>query len=358
MTRLVIVALAATTFLLTACASLKNESVPLTTAESQTEIASERPVDFQIIYIVHGDANYTYHDSTGKRHTADSEAVAQALDVAQHSSRSEVFIFHQQPQHVKWFHRKPDGALYHYRGGILLHEQAYSRAQDSDFDMEADLVHKYGTQGSSHRLTRFFIYFGHEIPEWAGRNYSESYPEQKFSMAEFTRGLDRFGKPDSNPEKPFALIVLSTCYGGTPTTMNRLSPYTRFALASPAYLHLSYLDTRAFKQLPESSSVPFDTEKIRALAADMAHQSFERLKTNTQTEITVAVYDLQRTTFPQMFKDTKNGNTLANGYHDCAEDPGFDSTSAAVGVEVYYQMPRFGALKNKTRHSGWECPGK
>ncbi len=140
--------------------------------------------------------------------------------------------------------------------------------------------------------------------------------------------------------------------------MNRLSPYTRFALASPAYLHLSYLDTRAFKQFPESGSVPFDTEKTRALAAEMAHQSFERLKTNTQTEITVAVYDLQKTTFPQIFVDSKNWETRTNGYHDCAEDPGFDSASAATGVEVLYHAPRFGALKNKTHHSGWECPGK
>jgi len=346
------------TFLLTACASLKNESVPLTTAEPQTKIAVDRTVDFQIIYIVHGDANYSYHDSTGKRHAADSEAVAQALDVAEHSPRAEVFIFHQQPRHVKWFHQKPDGALYHFRGGILLQEQTYSRAQDSDFDVEAGLVHKYATESSSHPLTRFFIYFGHEIPETGGGNYSESYPERNFSLAEFTRGLDRFGKPDSNPEKPFALIVLSTCYGGTPTIMNRLSPYTRFALASPAYLHLSYLDTRAFKQLPDSSSDPFNTEKIHALAADMAHQSFERLKTNTQTEITVAVYDLQKTIFPKTFTDSKNWKTRTNEYHDCAEDPGFDSTRAATGMEVLYQAPRFGVLKNKTEHSGWECPGK
>jgi hypothetical protein len=241
---------------------------------------------------------------------------------------------------------------------MRLQEQTYSRAQDSDFNVEAGLFHKYEMPSSSHRLTRFFIYFGHEIPESGGRNYSESYPERNFSLAEFTRGLDRFEKPDSNPEKPFDLLVLSTCYGGTPTVMNGLSSYTRFALASPAYLHLSYLDTRAFKQLPESGSVPFDTEKIRALATEMAHQSFERLKTNTQTEITVAVYDLQKTAFPKIFTGSKNGKTLTNGYHDCAEDPGFDSTRAATGVDVHYLAPRFGVLKSKMRHSGWECPGK
>jgi hypothetical protein len=354
----IVLALAATVIWLTACASSKRGPVPLETEEPRTNTDSTKPIDFQLIYIVHGDANYSYHDSTGKRHAADSEAVAQAMDVARHSPRSEVFIFHQQPRHAKLFRQTPDGDFYHYRGGFRLHEQAYSRSQDGDFEVEAGLLEKYGARSFSRPLIRFFIYFGHEIPASEGRGYSQSYPERNFSLAEFNRGLGRFRGPASNPEKPFALIVLSTCYGGTLTVMNTLSPHAQFVLASPAYLHLSFLDTRAFEQLPVSSSTPFDADGIHALATDMARQSFERLKENTQTEITVAVYEIQKTVFPRIYSDSRNWNKLAGGYHDCAEDPGFDSVSAASGVEVFYQPPRFGVLKNKLRHSGWECPGK
>jgi hypothetical protein len=345
-------------FWLTDCASSMREPVPFESEELRTDTGSTEPIDFQLIYIVHGDANYSYHDSTGKRHAADSEAVVQAMDVAGHSPRSEVFIFHQQPRRVKLFRQTPDGALYHYRGGVRLHERGYSRSQDSDFEVEAGLLEKYDARSSSRSLIRFFIYFGHEIPASVGRSYSQSYPGRNFSLAEFNRGLGRFRGLSSNPEKPFALIVLSTCYGGAPTVMSVLSPHAQFVLASPAYLHLSFLDTRAFEQLPESDSVPFDADKIHALATDMARQSFEKLKENTQTEITVAVYEIQKIVFPRIYSEARNWNTLAGGYHDCAEDPGFDSVSAASGVEVFYQPPRFGVLKSKPRHSGWECPGK
>ncbi len=89
----------------------------------------------------------------------------------------------------------------------------------------------------------------------------------------------------------------------------------------------------------------------------MAEQSFEHLKENTQTEITVAVYDVRNAGFPEAFAESGNWKTRETGYHDCAEDSAFDSASAEKGVEVFYQAPRFGPLKNKPRHSGWECPG-
>ena len=343
--------------LLTSCASSKERPTYRTDADTRAETASSGPVNFQIIYVVHGDANYTYHDSTGKWHAADSEAVVQALYVARNSPQTEVFIFHQKVRRTKLFGRTTDGVFYHYRGGIRIHEEAYSRLQDSNFRIESDLYHEYSLPSLSQPLTSFFVYSGHEFPASDGAVYSQSYPKRNFSLPEFARAIDRFQGPASDREKPFALIVLSTCYGGSPATIKTLSTFCHFLVASPAYLHLSYLDTRAFKDLSESGAVPLDTGKIHAVATEVARQSFNRLQENTQTEITVAVYDVQKTTFPQLLSNSKNWITQSTGYHDCMEDSGFDPVVAALGVEVYYRPPRFGALKNKPQHSGWECSG-
>ena len=344
---------------LAACAGSRQEPDQTRDQTSKSSVPSDSNINFQLIYIVHGDADYNWHDSTGQQHRADAEAVAQALDVARNSPHSEVFIFHQSPRHVKWFGKNLEGMFYQYRHGILLHQEPYSRMDDSDFEEEARLFHQHVLSPANRAPTRFFIYFGHEIPVQNGENYSHSYPDKNFSQADFVRGLDRLEPPQSTADatKSFALAVLSTCYGGTPGMLTAIAPYAQYVVASPAYLHLSFLDTRAFKEL-DGDSTPLDAEKVHALADSMAEQSFVSLRKNTQTEITVGVYDMDRSSaFLHSFA-AKAWKTASHGYHDCAEDYGFDSASARAGVDLFYQTPRFGVLKNKQNHSGWECPGQ
>jgi hypothetical protein len=345
--------------LLVGCASVKPGGPNLESGQSPISLRDtlSQGIHFQLIYVVHGDASYTYHDSTGRPHAADSEAVAQAQDVGRGSPASEVFVFYQMRRPWKLFGVSPDGLLFQYRHGVLLRTESYSRAEDSDFNIEADLFHKYAL--SSNLSARFFTYFGHEIPAAEGGAYSQSYPDRDFSLTEFTQGIQHFARSDSGTVIPFNLLVLSVCYGGTPIIVNALTPYTDYLLASPAYLHLSFLDTHAFENLPDTLQV-YDTAQTHLLAQNMALQSFDRLKQNTQTEITVGLYNVQKTEFPRIFAASKNWKTLSPDYHDCAEDTEFglmDSLSTKRGVELYYQAPRFGALRNKLRHSGWECPG-
>jgi len=42
-------------------------------------------------------------------------------------------------------------------------------------------------------------------------------------------------------------------------------------------------------------------------------------------------------------------------HHDCAEDAAYALPEMSEGVDVFYRPPRFGRLKHKQNHSGWEC---
>ena len=342
-------------FLLAACAGTKPGEGEQNPNPKPAEMqACDDSVEFQLVYIVHGDANYSYHDSTGRERQADHEALIQAQDMAEHSPRSEVFIFHQRTRRPRLFGRDLDGTFYQYRCGERVHQRSYSREGDSDLQEESRLYHQYRLPSTPRSLTGFLFYFGHEIPLSGGENYSSSFPDQKFSQPEFTRGLGRFQKTEGI--KPFSLAVLSTCYGGSPSMLTALSPYTRYVVASPTYLHLSYLDTRALKSWTAENSLVPDSNQVHALADSIANQSFLSLQRNTQTEITVALYDMNKASPSELFPE--GWRTQIEKYHDCALDPGFNPDAAREGVEMYYRAPRFGASKYKTNHSGWECPGK
>ena len=338
-------------FLFSACAGSRPQPDEFP-SEASEPVVSDSGIHFQLVYIVHGDADYVYHDSTGQKHFADVEALAQAQDVAEHSPRAEVFIFHQRTRHLKLFGQDLDGTVYQYRSGTRIHQENYSREQDSDWQEESHFLHQRSVKKP---VNRFFIYFGHEIPMHDGEGYSQSYPDKKFSRAEFMRGFDRFAKPDS-ANKPFAISILSVCYGGTPPLLKALSPYSRYVVASPAYLHLSFLDTRTFIPGLQTQYNTMEDAEIHALADSLAGQSFRRLRENTQTEITVALYNMNKASPSELFPE--GWRTQIEKYHDCALDPGFDPDAAREGVELYYQAPRFGASKYKANHSGWECPGK
>ncbi len=357
--------------------------------EARALQADTSRLGFSLVYLVHGDAGYAYHDESGHLRGADEDAVAGATEVAKGSTEGEVFIFHQRKSASYaaaslWHHGGADGFLTQYRRGRLLRAETYSRRESGmDFGAETALYRRYAARSTLH----FFAYYGHEIPLREGAGYSSSYPDRNFSVVELQRGLHGFA-PDSNQAgaiadarvpgaagKPFSLVVLSTCRGGTPETISALSQDADFVIASPADLHLSYFDTRAFLELSHGESTPRDSlashgesaprdgfaprndtalyanTNLRALARDITRQSFRRLKENTQTEVTVALYDVEAL---RPFLAHPRPDPDRNRYLGRAER---ENCGPDTGVEMLYQPPRFGKDKDRSARSAWECGG-
>ena len=83
-------------------------------------------VHYSIIFIIHGDNNYLYHDTAGNEYTADEKVLASAKRVAEKNPFAEVFIFHQKPRsHFLFFFPLRDGEFYYYRNGQLVENESY-----------------------------------------------------------------------------------------------------------------------------------------------------------------------------------------------------------------------------------------
>jgi hypothetical protein len=102
-------------------------------------------------------------------------------------------------------------------------------------------------------------------------------------------------------------------------------------------------------------------------------ESFARLGASVRTGVTISLYDAAKTetylrehrgawaetaeaiaadstvTGPMLFSEPTR-------YRDCAENPAFGAGGESAGATIFYQPPRFGIDRNKTVHSGWECP--
>ena len=333
-------------------------SLPLT--QRGTPPGEERalPPRYSMVFIIHGDSDYLYHDPQGNAHRADQEAFAEATRVAEQNPQAEVFIFHERRRkHTLLLFPRRDGKFYYYRQGQLLAQESYWRDQGpSRFDPEVTLYHRYRTTEQSQPL-RLFFYFGHEIPEFGGAGYDASYSQRTFTVPDLAEGLKGIAPDDSSK---FDLLVLSTCFNGTPYTIGALAPYARTIVASPDNLHLSYFDLEPFEQL-EAGLRDGD---VAGFAKNFARQSFDRLTEDIQTAVTVAVYDVDSV---QEYVDsvgsvydqaltTLDGQTPGSIKHcDCADDPVYVWPGMSEGVEVFYRPPRFGRLKQKQIHSGWEC---
>lgn len=362
--------------------------------------APDQPLRFVLFYVIHGDADYVYHDAAGARRLADADAVAQAREVARNALAAEVFVFHQRPRWHLWRKPAPDGMAFHYRRGELLHERAYSReGTNHDFAAEEALYRRWADKASLPREAcaaefpagpgsavpsgeamdqavapepvRLFAYFGHEIPLLGARGYSRSHPREEFSLSRFTRGLERFAGPPCSRSKAYSLVVLSSCRGGTPAVSRALFPYSDWLLASPTELHLSFLDTRAFIPLLATAGsaeawAPGPRRiRVGAGAERMLRESFGGLGERTQAPISLALYDSEKAT---AYLEERSAAWSASSepapgirmaplaWRDCADDPDFGTGGEAAGTTVLYRPGRFGRLKSKNAHSGWECP--
>jgi hypothetical protein len=111
--------------------------------------------------------------------------------------------------------------------------------------------------------------------------------------------------------------------------ISAISPYSEFAIASPGDLHLSFFNTLAFRDLSIVERRPPGKPETRALAETIRLQSFNRLRSRTQTGVTVALYDLEK--FPRL-RNGRERKPTEFGPKD--------------GVELLYRPPRFGIRRN------------
>ncbi len=249
-----------------------------------------------------------------------------------------------------------DGTFYYYRHGRLLAEESYWRDQGQlRFDPEMEIYNRFRAEEPP-EMVRFFLYFGHEIPEFGGAGYDASYKDRTFTVDDLADALKCITRDSTKVD----LVVLSTCFGGTPGTIAALAPYARYVIASPDNLHLSYFDLRPFERL----DIGLREGDVSMFANTFAHHAFDRLTEDIQTAVTVVVYDVDRvrgfldsvdSTYDHALTTLK-GKTPATIEHcDCGEDPAYALPGVNEGIAVLYRPPRFGPLKHKESHSGWEC---
>jgi hypothetical protein len=315
------------------------------------------PPNCSMIFVIHGDGDYLYHDSRGRAHRADDEALLGAMKVAVRNPQAEVFVFHEQPRrHILFLFPLRDGKFYYYRNGRLLVRESYWRDRGpSRFDPAVGLYQRFRAEEQP-QAVRLFLYFGHEIPEFGGAGYDASSSKRTFTVHDLADGLKGFTRDSTK----FDLIVLSTCYNGTPHTISAIAPYARTIVASPDNLHLSYLDLHPFERL----DFGLRDRDMAAFAKKFASRAFDRLTEELQTSVTVAVYDAGRVQGYVNSVDSVYAHTLAalkgqrQGFveHcDCAEDSAYVLPGMSEGVDVFYRPPRFGRSRQKQIHSGWEC---
>jgi hypothetical protein len=315
---------------------------------------------YSIICIIHGDGDYLYHDTNGNIHNADEETLAEVKLIALQNPFAEVFIFHQKSAgNILFFFPQRDGDFFYYRNGNLFAHESYWRDEEqSHLIPETKLYHRFVSQNRYDQV-RMFMYFGHEIPEFNSAGYDDSYPDRTFKVRDLAIGLNNF----LGDSVKFNLMILSTCYGGTPYTISTLGSFAQTIIASPENLHLSYFDLKPFERL----NITLQKQSIQTFAKQFAQQAFDHLSENIQTAVSVAVYDVSSVqkyinsvhgvydqTLTTLNKKTKE--FLSSTDHcDCADLPEYIFPGMSNGVTVFYRAARFGRLNNKPSHSGWEC---
>ncbi len=302
---------------------------------------------FSIIFIIHGDADYLYHDTSGTSYYADKEVLDQAFNVAEELDNAEVFIFHQGPASRFLFFPQDDSHFYYFKNGERVKEDAYRRHKyDSSFSEELKLYEKFRDRDKDG--IKILLYYGHEIPEGNSINqYNITHPEISFNDSLFAKAVKGFSAGTE-----FDLVVLSTCNNGTPEMIHLLSPFTKFIIASPENLHLSQMNSSILKDLNLKNYEPY------SFARTFAENAFNILKKNTLTVITISLYDTDSTK-PYLRslskKLRKQQETAALNNCDCSKIGSYRKQGMETGVTVFYKPPVFGKNKNKTVHSGWGC---
>jgi hypothetical protein len=318
------------------------------------------PVEYSIVCVIHGDGDYLFHDTSGNEYSADEEVLAEAKMVAQNNPLAEMFIFHQRSkEHFLFLFPLRDGEFFYYRNGRLIAHELYWRDQrQSRLAPEINLYRRFHER-TQRTLVSLFLYCGREIPEVGGAGYDASYPDRTFTVRDLAEGLKGFTRDSARID----LMVLSTCYGGTPYTIGTLGMYARYIIASPDVLHLSYFDLHSLERL----DLNMQDGNLHAFAKKFAHRAFNRLTRNIQTTVSVAVYDVDRVqeylrSIRKAYNDTRStlktespSSMVTIKHCDCANLPAYVLPTMNEGVDVFYRPARFGRSKHTQNHSGWEC---
>ena len=183
-----------------------------------------------MIFVIHGDGGYVYHDEQGVELKADVEMLRRARSVAESNRNSEVFIFHQKSKtHFMLFFPRDDGDFYYYRNGRLLAQSTYDRfSGNARFDAEARMVKNYRQVSAPDSAKNLFLYFGHEVPEINDGEYDDSHGESRFTVDTLANGMKQFTSAVGATQ--FGITVLSTCYNGTPGVVSSLAPFTKYLI--------------------------------------------------------------------------------------------------------------------------------
>ena len=346
---------AALAVLLASCSS----GLPVRRDVSEAEEYT-RPSSYSFVFVIHGDGDYLYHDPEGLERRADEKVLLDVIRVAERNPGAEVFIFHQRPaRRFLFLFPLPDGDFYYYRGGVLITRESYGRGQaGTGLTPEVRLFRKFKPSYREGQR-RMFLYFGHDIPEVEGKGYDASYPDREFTVQDMSEGLQGF----SSDGPRFDLIVLSTCYGGTPFTIEAVGRYARHIIASPVNLHLSYFDVG----LLERTDIGGSDEDMSSFAKRFAREAFDRLSRDVHTEVSVVVYDVDRVQeylhairgdYRRVLSSWTREAQASDGEGercDCADIRTAADSMMNQGVTVFFSPARFGRSAMKQGHSGWGC---
>lgn len=314
-------------------------------------------VEYSVIYYIHADADYLFHDSDGVPVRANSQVLETALDVAEQALSGEVFIFYQRPEKktAGLFPRR-SSQFFHFTNGKETSRVRYRHPVKNEafLTTEAQLYKQYRNYSPDGIQQNYFLYFGHEIPNDEGKNYHRTLPDLQVNTESFAAGIQHFLLTD---DQRFNLVVISACNNGNPAIAEHLMPFTDYLLASPQNLHLSHIDSDSISLLegnPEASP--------RQVAYSMAGQTFQRQTAVLQTEFTLALYDFEylQEYLSELYTQTSEYDVLRGSNHfleniDCAQFSFFDAEKYKQGVETWYKPARFGRQAAANTHSGWGC---
>lgn len=316
-------------------------------------------LNYSVIYYIHADADYLYHTPEGDAVEGNTKILATAMNVGVKARSGEVLIYYQRPEKkiLGMIPRKSSRFIHYLRGEMVRHVKYRHPDKNEPFlTTETELMNHYSDLSRSGHSSRYFLFFGHEIPMENGRGYHHTLPDIDVNTASFSRGIQNFLFSD---EEVYDLVVLSTCNNGTPSMAEALRPFTHAMLASPQNLHLSHIDTESMALLEMKPGIP-----PLQLGRSMGDRTFERLKETVHTTITLALYDFEklRDSVRPFATFTSNQNqgrpNLFQDNVDCAELSSIEFENTLHGVDTWYRPGRFGRVSVQSVHSGWGCkPG-
>jgi len=314
-------------------------------------------VAYTVIYYIHADSDYLFHDPDQVPVRANRHVLQSALETAEEARSGEVFIYYQLPEkRILGLFPRRNSLLYHYVDGQLTAQIAYRHPdrREEFLTTAAQLYHHIRNHSRNGDQSFYFLFFGHEIPRDEGTNYHRTMPGMQVNTQTVARGIRSFLEADG---QRFDLIVLSTCNNGTPEMAHHLMPFTNALLASPQNLHLSHIDPRSISMLeshPASSPLH--------IARSMANNTFQRLSESLQIAVTLALYDFEhvRNYHDELYSLIEANEAAGRVKHfrentDCAQFSFFNPEKFKPGVETWFSPARFGRSNAVNHHSGWGC---